>query len=114
MNIETREHLFWECQKVQPLWNALNEFITSRSINITITKEFAFFGIHTKFKYTTICNFLIILMKFYIFSMKYRNVMPSFNSYLQYLKLRQKIEAQAALEKDKYESHTIKWNVLKI
>ena len=114
MDIETIEHLFWDCQKTQPLWNELNKFIASKSMNTVITKQEAFLGIQVDGKYSLICNFLILIMKFYIFSMKYRNAIPTFSSYKQYVLLREKIESQIALYNDKYESHKKKWQVLNL
>ena len=114
MEIETIEHLFWDCQKTQLLWNELNNFIASKSMNTVITKQEAFLGIHVIGKYSLICNFLILLMKFYVFSMKYRNAIPTFSSYKQYVLLREKIESQIALNSDKYESHKKKWQVINL
>ena len=108
-NIESLEHLFWECIEVQPLWNSLNNFIAARSINLKIKKQEVMFGILTNNEHVNICNFLIILAKYYIFASKYRNNKPNFNAYKEYLRLRIKIEEQIALNNDRHNAHQMKW-----
>ena len=78
------------------------------NIQIVFTKTDAIFGIF-RHKNKSVVNFLIILLKFFIFNMKCRNILPTFNAFIQYLKLRIKIEAQIAVSHDKYESHIQKW-----
>ena len=37
--IETFEHLFWECHILQPLWSNLNNVFKENSINYVIKKK---------------------------------------------------------------------------
>ncbi|KAH3811392.1 hypothetical protein DPMN_139802 [Dreissena polymorpha] len=32
-NIETIEHLFWECKHIQPIWNQLTSFLEQQQLN---------------------------------------------------------------------------------
>ncbi|KAH3689727.1 hypothetical protein DPMN_192197 [Dreissena polymorpha] len=33
-NIETIEHLFWECKHTQPIWNQLTSFLEQQQLNV--------------------------------------------------------------------------------
>ena len=112
--IESIEHLFWECSYIQPLWNELNKFIASKSINIVINKKDALLGITSINLHADICNSLIIIMKFYIFNMKTVQHIPTFNAYSTYLKHKIEIEERIALSNDKYEINCKKWKKLSI
>ena len=108
-SIESIEHLFWECSTVQPLWNELNTFLKSKSINIVITKTEAMLGITTNYNYSSTCNTLIMIMKYYIYYNKLNQIKPSFYLYYEYPKGIIKQEGNIALNKGKYETNNRKW-----
>ena len=70
-NIETTDHLFWECQHIQHLWSQLQNYIREKNINHNFTKSEAFLGTCNHIK-SNVINFLTLLMRFYIFSCKYK------------------------------------------
>ena len=111
-DIESIEHLYWECFETQKLWRELNVLIASKSLNIIISKQEALLGITKQSKFSNISNYLILIMKFYIHSTKYNNRKLSFDAFMFYLKLRINIEEQIALKNDKYDKHVEKWSIL--
>ena len=111
--IETIEHLFWECRVIQHLWNILNNLFTSLNVNIHLNIKVISFGVLGNSKKNNIVNFLIVLMKFYIYGMKLRNSTPVFEGYLYYVDLRYKIERQIAFMNDRLPIHEQKWHLLK-
>ncbi|KAH3784623.1 hypothetical protein DPMN_162584 [Dreissena polymorpha] len=36
-NIETIEHLFWECKHIQPIWNQLVSFLEQQQLNVKLS-----------------------------------------------------------------------------
>ena len=49
-NIETVDHLFWECIVVQRFWSELHSFLLSINIKFSYNKETIFFGVFKKNK----------------------------------------------------------------
>ena len=113
MHIETQEHLYWECHYIQVLWNRLGIFLQENNIQIIFNYEKISFGVLKKgLKYHTI-NFLILLMKYFINSMKYRKCIPQFSHFKFYLKNRILIEREIAKIKDKLVYHDMKWSIIR-
>ena len=69
----------------------------------------AFFGIIDKKVYSDVLNFILILIKTFIFNMKIKKCIPNFNIFLNYLKIKIQTEAEIALSKNKLEKHNQKW-----
>ena len=70
---ETIHHLLWKCHKVQIFWNELLHTINNRCnfhSKFFIDEKIAIFGIVDNTKTDTICNFIILLAKFYIYRSK--------------------------------------------
>jgi len=108
-SVETIDHLFWECKYSQSLWTELQKFLKRVKIDIEINKTTAFLG-NTEIKlHSEVLNFIIILMKVFIFNMKIKKCIPKFNIFLNYLKLRIHTEEEIALIKNKIETHKQKW-----
>jgi len=108
-NIETIDHLFWECNYIKELWTKLQHFLKDVNIEIKLSKEMAFLGFIDKKVYNHVLNFILILMKTFIFNMKIKKCIPNFNIFLNYLKIKIQTEAEIALIKNKYETNNQKW-----
>jgi len=104
-HIETIDHLFWECQHIQIIWKKMETFLASKNILIEINKTHAFFGCTEKKLHSDVFNFIVILLKSFIFKMKYKKCIPTFPHFIEYLNTRIKIESEIALVKNKYEQH---------
>ncbi|KAH3709354.1 hypothetical protein DPMN_068816 [Dreissena polymorpha] len=46
-NIETIEHLFWECKHIQPIWNQLISFLEQQQLNVKLSFLNVIFGINS-------------------------------------------------------------------
>ena len=110
--VETMEHLFWECRYVQINWNELIAFLT-KNINITINLIDVCLGTFKRGVDNITVNYIIILMKHYIFRTKQANLIPAFNSFINHLNSKIKVEQEIALLKDQSELHNRKWIKLK-
>ena len=113
MNVETNKHLFWECIHTQHFWAELSGFLKTKNMNIDFNYETISFGLtkgmqnpNTKLK-----NYIILCAKYFIFVNKCRNTTPSLNYFKTYLNKQIDIEKQIAQEKDKLESHNMKWSL---
>ena len=75
---ETIEHMFWDCQITQNLLLNLNIFLANKNINIDYKKIDIMFGLSSNSPYSCMYNYLIILMKNLLFTMKIRKIPPTF------------------------------------
>ena len=114
-NIETIEHLFWECKYIQPIWNQLTSFLGQQQLNVKLSFLNVSFGTNTlkSIDGNNIVNFILILMKYFIFKMKYRKQIQNFNCFIHSLKLKIQIEKEIALSNDTLHIFEQKWNRIK-
>ena len=70
MHNETIEHLFWECQTSQIIWNDLNKYLKSKHIYTKFNLYKVCFGIQEQIHEKNVLNFIIIICKNYILKMK--------------------------------------------
>jgi len=115
-HIETIEHLFWECKHIQTLWNQLTTFLDKHKLNVKLSLLDISLGVNT-FKIPEVnntVNYIIILMKYFIFSMKYRKQTPTMNCFINYLKLKIQIEKEIALNNDTLHIFEHKWKHIKL
>ena len=109
-HIETHEHLFWECRKIQDMWSQLKSLLELNNNNIILNYQNISFGYDEQIECKLIINYLILVMKFFIHSMKCRNSIPNFASFLNYVVLKEKIERETAILYNKMNYHEQKWN----
>lgn len=112
MEIETVNHLFWECIHVQHFWRELSHFLSNCNINIPLNLKTVSFGITHKFNETDkqVQNFIIVSAKYFIFRNKYQKTVPSFRHYMSFLKNRLKIEKEIYFLKDRLAQFSRKWD----
>ena len=110
-DIETIVHLFWECPVIQHLWSNLKSFLQSKGITIELNLSTVLLGVNTKTNYSS-NNFLILLMKYFIYCSKYRKVIPNFQLFKSYLNARINVEREIAISKNKLNIHLQKWDFL--
>ncbi|KAH3746366.1 hypothetical protein DPMN_180773 [Dreissena polymorpha] len=115
-NIETIEHLFWECKHIQPIWNQLISFLEQQQLNVKLSFLIVSFGINSlkSIDGNNIVNFMVILMKYFILNMKYKKQVPNFNCFVHSLKLKIQIEKEIALSNDTLQIFEQKWNRIKL
>ena len=106
MQEESNFHLFWQCWYIQDLWSNVQEILTSNNIEIQLSYFNISFGVNCKNKpKNLVFNFIVLLVKYYIFSSKYKLQRPTINGFLQLLHQTREIEEHIAFSKDKLEVH---------
>ena len=88
---ETLTHLFWECTITQALWKNLKEFLKAKNTNLEMTMTKVILNCTNEVNLST-KNFLISLMKRFIYLLKLKLQYPSFPIFLKYLRERIEIE----------------------
>ena len=112
MNIETQEHLLWQCEIIQELWNKLQIYLNQRNVNVTFNLKTINLGLTDGNENNQIINFIILLAKYYIFQMKNRNQKPNIKGFLSYLNIWENIEKEIALSQNKLPQHNSKWSII--
>ena len=108
-NIETVNHLFWECHYAQNFSAELKTFLSNINIIITFDLFTVTFGLIDKVSQNTIKNYMIICSKYFIFRSKYMKIKPCIHAFKNYLNKRIEMEKHIALSEDKLEFHNRKW-----
>ena len=112
---ETNIHLFWQCWYIQELWSQVQDILTSNNIEIELSYFNVSFGVKFKNKLkNSVFNFIVLLVRYYIFSSKYKMQIPTINGFLRLLQQTREIEEQIAFAKDKLEIHQRKWQLIQI
>ena len=103
MQEETNAHLFWQCWYVQDLWSQIQEILNSNNIEIQLSYFNISFGVsfNNKVK-NSVFNFIVLLVKYYIFSSKYKLQTPNINGFLQLLQQTREIEEHIAFSKENW------------
>lgn len=111
MEIETINHLFWECMYVQSFWMELTSLLNQNNIHIEINLKHITFGVCQLIdkQETQINNFIIFIAKYFIFASKYRKEIPVLQAFKPYLHKRVKIEKEIAFMKDRLAQFENKW-----
>lgn len=114
MELETIDHLFWECIYVQELWSSVSRFIHNCQLTSDLNAKTAAFGMCHKDKNNSIqvINFIFFQVKYFIFSSKYRKTIPTFGHFQRYLLYRIQIEKEIALVNDKLGLFEAKWKMV--
>ena len=102
MEIETFNHLFWECRHVQSFWMELKDYLNENNIDIEITIKTINFGIQERFcPNIKLKNFIILIAKYFIFINKYNKSIPVWQGFRMYIRNRIRIEKEIALMKNR-------------
>ena len=110
MEIETLEHVFYNCNIIQDFWNRVIEWIKIKSeCDICVSKVNIFLEYNIKNPRLAI-NYIILLGKQFINKCKLFKTTPKFHVFLFNIKEFIKIEYQIALSKNKVASHYLKWD----
>ena len=106
---EDCEHLFWRCCHVQHIGNNLIKYLNSKGLLLELTFEIISFGILEK---RGLKNFLIFLMKYFIFQYKVQNGIPLFELFINVLNNRIEIKLQIALTHDEFQKFQTKHELM--
>ena len=113
MHVETAKHMFWECRHTQHFWNELSNFLKTKNIEITLSYELVSFGFIKSILNPSnkIKNFILLCAKYFIFLNKCHLTIPVFINFKNYLYKQIDIEKHIAQQRDKLESHELKWRL---
>ena len=98
-NKENLEHLLWECEKAQNFLNLIQRNINRQQVIIELKKEQFLLGIpmsYDKNSEIVVQNFIIILLKLYIYHSKDKQHALSIQGFKNLLKFYYHIEKTAA------------------
>ena len=109
MHYETIEHLFWECPLVTKLWYEVANYMKQKQLPIQFTLQIILFGLPLNNNQGVCINYIIILVKYFIFSMKYKQKQPIFNHFIRYFEHRLVLEKQIALNNDRIQTFIDTW-----
>jgi hypothetical protein len=107
---ETIIHVLYECNSVQPIWRELTLFLNSRQLHIDLNVNDIVFGTKKGGNYNQVINYIIILMKSYIFNTKSKAEKPNIETFKNALRMKITLEKQIAFEKNKIDQHNKKWH----
>ena len=110
---ETIEHMIWDCGKVQEFWTDLERRIQTtctHTFNFKFNKQYILFGVSTTLKTDKICDFIILLAKFFIYKSKVQGEIPNIINYNRYLLTRYYIENEIYTIKQKENAFRNLWN----
>ena len=86
MEIETLNHLFWECRHVQSFWMQLKEFLKEHNIYLDVTFKSITFGLQKRQDPDIKIKNLIFTAKYFIFSNKYQKAIPMWEGFKLYVR----------------------------
>ena len=97
MEIETINHLFWECNYAQKFLANLTTFLLRYNITMQFNLKYVTFGILERAHCikTQVENFIILLGKYFIFKNKYLKTQPTIAHFKVYLSQRINVEKKA-------------------
>ena len=104
---ETITHLFWECSKSQIFWKQLETKFNNRcfhSHNFRFTHNLVLFGHCEVIKTDKICDFIILMAKFYIYRCKVQSINLNINIFIKELFNRYKIENIICRNKNQFKN----------
>ena len=109
--IESIEHLLFSCRVSCSFWKHVLSWL--RDYKISVKKEedviFGKFDIAEDFP---LFNHILLLGKFYIYSRKYQNIIPSLQGFIARTRRIYNIELHIARKRDKLNNHFRKWEKL--
>ena len=103
IEIETTDHLFWQCIHIQTFWAKFSDFLTEHNIEAHLTLYTVSFGLIFSIGKSEIKlkNFLILLGKYFIYRGKCTKTIPTIIQFKTYLRNRIKLEKEIYFIKDK-------------
>ena len=107
--IDDLEHYFATCQIVTSIWQQFNNFIEPAFGKLTFSKSEILFGILKTDKKSLSLNWLILLLKQYIYICKWKGIALSFLAFVEKLKYHLKIEKQGENQNQCKNYRSFKW-----
>ncbi len=86
---ETKErlfHIFWECNIVQNFWLSIKQWFAILGIVIPYCPKQIIFGVDKEHPFRDMINHVFLILKYYIFKCKCKDLIPCQNGGIEYLK----------------------------
>ena len=111
--VESVEHLLFSCRVSSSFWKHVLSWLRDNNVSVDNLKEedviFGKFDIAEDF---LLFNHILLLGKFYIYSRKYQNGIPSLQGFIARTRRIYNIELHIARKRDKLNNHFRKWEKL--
>ena len=107
--IETIEHLFWECHYVRRLIHLFLQTLKNKNINLNLTKQSFIFGDFDNIALSSSSTVVTIWTKYYIYKSKTTNVKPSLIALQKYLGISYSVEKSQSIMRCQQEAFTKVW-----
>ena len=79
---ESNAHLFWECRHVHELWSKIQNILTNNNLENQLNCYNISFGISFEGNLKgSVFNFIVLLAKYYVFSSKYKQEIPTIDGF---------------------------------
>ena len=112
--IESLEHLFYNCEVTRSFWVALRSWLVEHNINLKPSSVFnVLFGIFNAGEDFVIVNHLILEAKFYIYRCKFNGVKPAMLVIKTKIGAIHNIQGRIAFMRNTVEFHDKKWEKIK-
>ena len=111
-DIETVEHLLWECNYVQLFWKELLKLLREKCTHcdrFAFSKELVIFGLKENVMLDNAIDFIILFAKFFIYKCKLEKVIPLNKNFIKCLITRLKIERHNASAQKKFNVFKANW-----
>ena len=110
---ETYQHLFLFCEQVQRLWQEIIDKLNLGEIDIS-NWNLIFMGIKGNSHRIKMCNSIIFIIKYIIYSYRSKGVLPSINTILRMIIDYKDREKELASNTGRIGLHLMKWEELNI
>ena len=110
--IETINHLFWDCVYVQDFWKHLLKHIKEKcphSDRLLFSKELILFGVAQNSITDKPLDFIVLFANFFIYKCKMQRRKPTLKSFIKQLQYRQTIEKYLAVKTNKETEFFTNW-----
>lgn len=105
MEIESIDHLFWNCTRSQCFWNELFKWMEDIDIDINQDKFDVYF--HTNNKTV---SYILLFAKYFIYTCKQNKLLPNIMIFKQKVIARIKLEKYTAFRNDEIEKFNKDWS----
>ena len=109
---ETLLHLFWDCKIINKLWTDFEQMLKTSCTHcegFAFSKQLVLFGIEENVQTDKAMDFIILVLKFYIYRCRVSDILPSSMGFCQYLKQQYLDEMQIAKTSGNYHGFLSKW-----
>ena len=112
--VETLNHLFWNCNYVSNFWNKLLRMLHEKCEHCTrmnFNQQLILFGVAENVFTDQPIDFIILYAKFYIYKWKLQKIKPDVDIFIQQLKYRYPIEKSLAATRGKLITFEQNWKL---